>query len=1120
MSAWRRGLAAGLFLFVCAAQLRPEQPDEPKKPMPKGPGDVVIVTDPLADVLKMLPKHVLLSPEKYKELLAELDRLRKQAETDKPTPPGGCAVAGKLEPGRLQLTLRYQVSADRAGTFRLGGKKLAVTKATLDGKPAVGLRSEADGLYLTVDGPGERVLVLEAGVLVLPKGLTRSAEIDLPGALITGLDLELKPGLQDVRINETAWAETLVRYENDRLAGDLGQVEHLRLTWREPPVAGGPTVTSAAGTIDVAVDDRAQMTTTATLTLQVEAGRTSSWRLLLPPGAEVKPSPEAEPLVAGIDSADQPFAVLKTLRLKEATSASLTVTVRVPPKALPKGSRLPVGPFVVPGATRQTGTILVRSTARDAQLLLLPATETTPRQLGADEQKQATFVRGFKYDRVPQPEKPKAATGPGSFSLLDVEAETVRGVVEARLSHVLRLPRPGQEPRLWEATTTVKGRVVQPGVELLAIQLPAGAEYVAGPTPPPRPILADPAVDPATNVLQLRLERDGPKEFTFAFKVRYKDVPTEPTREATLVLPRPLDGALADEFAVQAVVADDLELVAADKPNPALEVTQTSPQEQSWLPAPTAGRVPDRVVLAWRPFRPEVQATATADVKLAGREANVRYELRLRLPRQAQGLLALRLPDGLAQPPRVVSGGKLVRDDDPDARTRQVQLDGPRDQDAVVVLDYAVALPDDGTRPPFAVPLPTPEAATTLRTVARIWSEPGVRPAATDKAWVEQPLHEVPGERRLPALVLRADGLDVPLTLRFATGQGRGGPLRGGPPVVARRALVRVLVQEGQPHLYHASYLLQQVAGRTVEVELPAPLVALDGVRFSLDGVQLDAEPLDDAGEPSDAGRVARLRLPAEAQTRPTLLDVTYQLTPRGTSPLATTLTPPVLRGEPGRVVSRWAITVPAGWVAFAPEEGLGTRRTWQRRGALLVSRPAESLADLEAWLAGGDAAPRDGDPAFANPALVCWRAGVPALVVWHAPQPYWLLACSLVVLAVGLGFVFWWRGVLADGGSPYPLLLALVAAALAPALLSLWFPTALAAVALGCQPGLAVLALVVLLQWWAHASERRRLRLTSSFTRTRQPSTVSRSAPVPASSPARPHPEPSTVDVQPPSGT
>jgi len=1117
VSAWRRGLAAGLFLLVCAAQLRPEQPDEPKKPTPptKGPGDVVIVTDPLADVLKMLPKHVLLSPEKYKELLAELDRLRKQAENDKPMPPGGCAVAGKLEPGRLQLTLRYQVSADRAGTFRLGGKKLAVTKATLDGKPAGGLRSESDGLYLTVEGPGDRILVLEAAVPVLPKGLARTAELDLPGALITRLDLELKSGLQDVRINETPWAETLVRLENDRLAGDLGQVENLRLTWREPPVAGGPTITSAAGVVDVFIDAANNMTTTATLNLQVEAGRTSSWRLLLPPGAEVKPSPEAEPLVAGIDSAEQPFAVLKTIRLKEATSAPLTVTVRVPAKALPKGARLPVGPFVVPGATRQTGTILVRSTARDAQVLLMPATETTPRQLGADEQKQAAFVRGFKYDRVPQPEKPKAATGPGSFSLLDIEAETVRGVVEARLSHVLRLARPGPEPRHWEATTTVKGRVVQPGVELLAIQLPAGAEYVAGPTPPPRPILADPAVDPATNVLQLRLERDGPKEFTFAFKVRYKDVPSEPTpREAALVLPRPLDGERGDEFAVLAVVADDLELVAPDKLNPALEVTQTSPQEQSWLSAPTAGRVPDRVVLAWRPFRPEVQATATADVKLAGREANVRYELRIRLPRQAQGLLALRLPDGPAQPPRVVSGGKLVRSDDPDARTRQIQLDGSRDQDAVVVLDYAVALPDDGTRPPFVVPLPIAEAATTLRTVARIWTEPAVRPAATDKAWVEQPLQEVPGERRLPALVLRADGLDVPLTLRFATGQGKV------PPVVARRALVRVLVQEGQPHLYHASYLLQQVAGRTVEVEMPAALVALDGVRFSLDGVQLDAEPLDDAGEPNDAGRVARLRLPAEAQTRPTLLDVTYQLTPRGTSPLATTLLPPVLRGEPGRVVSRWAIAVPAGWVAFAPEEGLGTRRTWQRRGALFVSRPAESLADLEAWLTGGDAAPRDGDPAFANPALVCWRAGVPALVVWHAPQPYWLLACSLVVLAVGLGFVFWWRGVLADGGSPYPLLVALVAAALAPALLSLWFPTALAAVALGCQPGLAVLVLVVLLQWWAHASERRRLRLTSSFTRTRQPSTVSRTAPVPASTPARPHPEPSTVDVPPPSGT
>jgi hypothetical protein len=185
----------------------------------------------------------------------------------------------------------------------------------------------------------------------------------------------------------------------------------------------------------------------------------------------------------------------------------------------------------------------------------------------------------------------------------------------------------------------------------------------------------------------------------------------------------------------------------------------------------------------------------------------------------------------------------------------------------------------------------------------------------------------------------------------------------------------------------------------------------------------------------------------------------------------------------------------------------------------LLVSRPGESLANLEAWLAGTDTTPQEPVEALASPALVCWRSGICPLTVYHAPQQIWLLVCSLSLLALGLGLVFWWRRLLREEESPYILLLVLVLLALVPSVLSLWFPTGLSAVVVGCQPGLAVLLLVVLIQWWAHERERRQLTYLSSFSRDRRPSTVSRPQTNPPA-PVRPQTEPSTVDVPPGSGT
>lgn len=1095
MAAWQRYLPAGLFVFIALGFVPAE---EPKKDKPAPP-------DPLPDVFKMFPKIVVLSQEKYKELLADAERFRKTPEAGKLLGPNHCRLTGKLEAGHAHLTVTFTLVPRQAGLIPLGcGKKVHVISGTLDGKPAP-LRSENDGLFVLLDGSAEEPprLVLELAVPIQPKGSGRFFELDLPRHASNRLELELPPGLKEVRVGDQALTTTtLPALVGNRIEGTLGQIERLVVSWREPQVVAGPLLLTAEGVIEASVDEKQQLSTTATLTLNVKSGQTSSWRVLVPPGAELKVAPEWEDRIRAIDTTDQPFASLRTIQLKEPTSESLTLTVRVPPRGpLPRGgTRAPVGPFAVQGAVRQTGTLLVKSNARDVQIQRTLAAETTPRPLTPDEQKLAPAVFGYKYERVPLPEKVTRATGPGSYTLLDLEAESVSGTIETQTSHVVRLPRLG-DPRLWKVATTLKARLVQPGVEWLAVQLPPQSKVLDLPkiTAPVLEVKED------AGVLRLRLKRDEWKEFTTTFNVQYEE-PAGSEGTALFALPQPQETTRSGDFAVEVWVPDDVELIVPEKPNPTLTLVSHTPQNQVWKPDPTEDRLQEQIALAWRRYRPEVRVDSTVELTLTPRDARVQHELRVRQGRAAQGQVPLLVPRGMTRP-TVVRGGKLTAD----AERLLVQLDPTTEAESLVVLTYSSPIPDPaqpaGGRNAFTVPLVQAESATAGKVIVHVYSDPGRTPLAESPGWDEPPLREVPGAARLPVLTVATTKLDAPLSLRFAEVQGQL------PAVVARRALIRVEVKEGQGQFVRASYYIQQVTGRSLDVELPVRVAELSEYAFTLDGVRIDPDILDEktSERNTEAGKIARLRLPAEALTRPLLLDVQYRLFSANASPYATVLQPPTLSGDPGRLLVRWSVTLPGGWVALGPEEGPGTRRTWTRRGVLFVSRPAESQADLEAWLTGGDAGAQDA--AFANPALVCWRTGVQKdLTIYHLSQQVWLLVCSLVILALGLGFVFWWRRVVREERSPYGLLVGVVVAVLVPVLASLWFPTTVQAVALGAEPGAAVLLLVVVLQAVAHERERRRRLFLPSFSRKQPVSAVVR----PTTPAQQPRTEPSTVDAAP----
>jgi hypothetical protein len=403
-----------------------------------------------------------------------------------------------------------------------------------------------------------------------------------------------------------------------------------------------------------------------------------------------------------------------------------------------------------------------------------------------------------------------------------------------------------------------------------------------------------------------------------------------------------------------------------------------------------------------------------------------------------------------------------------------------------VVLRYEFALPGAGG--PLPVPIAWPEKDCRGETRVRVWSEAGAMPTApADRHWLEQNLEEVPGRDSLPVLVLRSPRLGQPLTLSLGQEDGSR--------AVIERALVRVTIGDDGEQRFRISYRLAHLSGRRLDLELPAPLKRPLELSCTLDGVEVKPELL--AADGGLSGRLIRLRLDPGLIKRPSVLELAYSLPP-GQAALTVTLTPPRPRGEVG-YPSRWSVTAPQTWVVLGPEPGPGSPLKWGRRQWLYAPSGGVSAAELEAWFSGGEAA--DGQAA---PSLAAWREGDEPLRLTCLPRQTWLLCCSLLVNVGGLLLTR-----LLLSGRPRRAVLAWVLLGmlgLAAMLLAVLLPGLAAQVAYGCEPGLLVLAPIVLLQWLLHERSRRKVIFLASFSKPRAGSSLSRREPRPG--------EPSTVDA------
>jgi hypothetical protein len=1158
--------AAVVSLGLASAPAQPDKP--PIKPADKGPapaadkkmntadtlppGTIIGIYENVADALRKHPDFYLIRRQRLQELEdaeKRLDSLLAGRNSAFRT-PSKCVLKGKVDGGLALLQAQFEFDTSKPGQIvRLGCGLASATGATLDGRtPSLlgGGRARAsgkgradeepEGFSVWVEKPGDHTLTLDLilAVSARPPAQPASAQgfvLDLPRAAMTRLEFDLPAGAREVRIGGKPLAETLAKHRNNQLAGTLGAADRLDLSWKPAQAPSASAVLAAEGAIEVRVDDR-QVKSRATLTLSVLGGQARQWSLLVPPGADIKPASGDEGRIDRITTTEQKQASLRVIHLKEASASPLTVII-TSTRPAPKpgaGKPTPIGPFTVLGAVRQAGNVLISNAVADWHLEFTPHGDLTRRGATDEElRRDATLVAAFRYG--------PAGGDRGTVSWLDLEAQTVRGQIKTRSAHVLHLATDG-DGRRWQVQTTMTITPRWADVDRFSVQIPNDCEF-NGETSAPERVRAV-HYDMAARRVEFKLTRGSAQPslqpFVVTIECTYSaPVNTDAPGQASLTLPRAL-GTIEQDGTVIVKVPASLELLPDVARAPAgssgLELVKQSTHELIWHCPRRSSNIPTRVDVAWQPYRPPVSVVSQIDLTLAGQEGQVHQELRYRLPEAALAppRLTLRVPEAVVNSLRVKQGGRLVAGAEgpgggafrtfdlrppanlPSGRPEE----GSASRSFVVELEYTFALQiRPGER--FTVPLVVPDTTARGETRVRVWSDSGNLPASPSNGWTERNIEEVPGNPRLPVLVLHSSRTDLPLSLR-------SGEAGAGATALVELALVRVEIGEDGVQSYRVGYRLSRLAGRELVFELPAPVnpigltATFNGKRVALDQVAAD--------RPEQRVRLARLRLSADLLRKPGILELSYKLTPdrTDTTVISTTLQAPQLVGEAGGVSTLWQITAPPGWVVISPEAGPATGRTWGWRGWLLAPRSGSTAAEQERWLAGSDLPATVAETtAGVRPTLILWRDSTPTVQLTHAPQLAWLLACSLVLVLLGLmlsrlplvrhvpegtngavppagrarsmGSVWAW------------LLLSVVVAAVVLGVL-LW-PTLAGQIAYGCQPGAVVLLLIAGVQWLLHERYRRQLVFLPSFSRSRPGSSQMRQEAARAA-----HGEPPTIDA------
>ena len=866
------------------------------------------------------------------------------------------------------------------------------------------------------------------------------------------------------------------------------------MAWKEPVFfPGNAPLLTADSQVAVKIDDNF-IWLTADIALEDLRGQTKEWQLLLPLNAkvEVKTAPGVSFELLYPD-AKQPRHVI---RLTEPSAERLAVNVQVRHPRPFLGSRLPVGPFFVFGTYRQEGTITV-SAAPDALRGKRLAYHRTGDIYPRDIPRAADALALYKFWNIP-------GESPANKGLVPLELEFIidNKLAEATLDHSLNI-KPAKQGWLIEMATTIH---LKNRPDFLDIQLPR----IPGPrldvlgvsvgTPFPTALPWFPLAPPWGN----NIPQAVPLNFTCEDENCTLTPPNKqrkvrltwnrsPGNEIKIIgrylvpagvtclnieLPRPLD--VVDRGGkVKIKVPDQHEVSFGASGNDGL-TPEKSEVQASW------DAFPQSLDIAWKPNLPEFSVTGLTDIWLHDRSTEVKHRLSFTVPKGTSQAssgesapLRFKVP-GAIRDLAIVSGGKLVAHD----AARETALivpyaepSGARGGDSIALRFSSLPKKEDQG------PKNSQRAVGRSLDLAGENDQGNRQGSSLERDWFR-------------ALFGQGGCLE-----RFRHGNRAGqrcSPLVG---LTWGRAQSSSGVAAGRCHLSgvgvhglrSGSYSSRHrrrgdvhLSGSPLDSKAERPatwiLSLLMPAGNCLQNVWLDNQKIAN-WDPLESGPyVASVPVYPKLYQQPVVLEIEYKLPPNYSEIKRfwrTTLAAPQFRGaaDLGRI--RWQVGFPFSWVGMVPERD--AEYQWGLQGWLLGPEPAVTSADLESWLTG-----RDAKDSPAPVSLIFAQAGSENVKLLHLSRQLWLLLCSGALLALGLTL-----NVLPLSRSAFWLVM--IGLGIAVLSIGLLWPEWVPLLVYGCQPGAAVLVVLLGIQWMLRESYRRSLVFMPGFTRLKANSSLIR---------------------------
>jgi hypothetical protein len=193
----RRGVAGMLFL-VAVAGWAVAQNDKPAprpldalKNLP--PGAIIVVCEDLNAAKRLATDLILLTPKQYQEMREEIAKGKAKGQPEEAM-PGECKLSGKVDGDVVRLKAEFKIVTDRDREQVLLACRMGQpTAITVDGNLPI-VHPTGRGLVVLVEKKGEHVAKLDLEVNLKPTGdreRERGFELDLPGAAVTSLELEV-----------------------------------------------------------------------------------------------------------------------------------------------------------------------------------------------------------------------------------------------------------------------------------------------------------------------------------------------------------------------------------------------------------------------------------------------------------------------------------------------------------------------------------------------------------------------------------------------------------------------------------------------------------------------------------------------------------------------------------------------------------------------------------------------------------------------------------------------------------------------------------------------------------------------------------------------------------------